>query len=104
MLEDKNEGAPPLFDDQPISEPQMSCTVSGELDPGPDDVIVSADDTGLVTVTYSQPDCDSGTRIGTRVVCGYSNYKERLFSFSFVSCLSFLVGMHACFFVNLVSA
>ena len=61
VLEDKNEAALPPFDDQPISEPQMSCTVSGELDPGPDDVIVSADDTGLVTVTYSQPDCDSGT-------------------------------------------
>ena len=61
VLEDKNEATLPPFDGQPISEPQMGCPVSGELDPGPDDVIVSADDTGLVTVTYSQPDRDSGT-------------------------------------------
>ena len=61
VLEDKNESAPPALDDQPISEPQMGGATNHELEPGPDDVIVSADDTGLVTVTYSQPDGDDGT-------------------------------------------
>ncbi|XP_043202240.1 zinc finger protein 771-like isoform X1 [Amphibalanus amphitrite] len=59
VLEDKNDVAPPPFDDQPIGEPQMGSAANAELEPGPDDVIVSADDTGLVTVTYSQPDADS---------------------------------------------
>ena len=38
----------------------MDGAANGELEAGSDDVIVSADDTGLVTVTYNQPDDDSG--------------------------------------------